>query len=60
MRNVLAADGCTVITKGKRIALTAPVLGVDPQADWAPPGVRQVLRATGSTDYLQCRIADQR
>jgi len=60
VRNVLAADGCTVIMKGKRIALTAPVLGVDPRADWAPPGARQILRATGSTDYLQCRIATQR
>ena len=60
VRNVLAADGCTVIMRGKRIALTAPALGVDPQANWAPPGVCHILRAIGSADYVQFRIAEQR
>ncbi|MGX7728511.1 nitroreductase family deazaflavin-dependent oxidoreductase [Rhodococcus sp. 2H158] len=57
VRNVLAAGGCTLHTRGRRIDLVDPVLGRDPAVRWAPPGVRTVLRTTGSVEYLDAAVA---
>nr|WP_240918731.1 nitroreductase family deazaflavin-dependent oxidoreductase [Rhodococcus sp. 14C212] len=56
VRNVLAAGGCTLHTRGRRIDLVDPVLGRDPAARWAPPGVRTLLRTTGSVEYLDAAV----
>ncbi|AXY52360.1 hypothetical protein D092_11520 [Rhodococcus ruber Chol-4] len=57
VRNVRAAGGCTLHHRGRRLDLVDPVLGRDPTAGWAPPGVRQVLRATGSVEFLDTAVA---
>ncbi len=43
VRNVLAAGGCEIVTRCRRIALTQPRLVPDPDHRWAPPVVRQIL-----------------
>ncbi|WP_068163789.1 nitroreductase family deazaflavin-dependent oxidoreductase [Rhodococcus phenolicus] len=57
LRNVRAAGGCVVITRGRTVTLTAPRTGHDPGAAWAPPPVRWVLTTIGATDYLDCTAA---
>lgn len=56
VRNVVAAGGCEVESRGKRFKLEEPWIGRDPAADWAPPGVRHLLRALNVEYYLQCRV----
>ncbi|MCQ4120075.1 nitroreductase family deazaflavin-dependent oxidoreductase [Rhodococcus tibetensis] len=57
VRNVLAAGGCTIETRGKTVALTDPRLVEDSSHLWAPPGVRTVLRALSVDSYLECAQA---
>lgn len=52
VRNVVAAGGCTVTTRGRRVELVAPRLVHDPTRAWAPPVVRQLLGLLGVTDSL--------
>lgn len=54
--NVVAAGGVDIATRGRLVTLTAPVLGDDPAASWAPAPVRWTLRRVGAPTYLQCRI----
>ncbi|HEU5440648.1 MAG TPA: nitroreductase family deazaflavin-dependent oxidoreductase [Ktedonobacterales bacterium] len=53
VRNVLAADGCEIVTRGRRIRLAHPRLITDPPMPWAPLPVRLILRATGVTEYMR-------
>lgn len=53
VRNVLAADGCELITRGQRITLTHPRLFTDFNKRWAPPLVRFFLGVTGITQCLR-------
>lgn len=57
LRNVRAAGGCTVITRGRTVSLTNPRPGHDPAAAWAPTPVRWVLTTLGAGDYLDCTVA---
>ncbi|MEE2032470.1 nitroreductase family deazaflavin-dependent oxidoreductase [Rhodococcus chondri] len=57
VRNVRAAGGATLLTRGRRIPVLAPRIGHDPTAGWAPPPVRAMLRAVGAPDYLDCTAA---
>lgn len=52
VRNVLAAGGCTLLTRGRRITLVDPRLVHDPSRSWAPPVVRQVLGVIGAADSM--------
>ncbi|MEU5843618.1 nitroreductase family deazaflavin-dependent oxidoreductase [Rhodococcus sp. NPDC047139] len=54
VRNVCAAGGAVVHTRGRAVPVTGPRIGHDPQADWAPLPVRWALRAIGAPDYLDC------
>ncbi|MBS9371998.1 nitroreductase family deazaflavin-dependent oxidoreductase [Rhodococcus sp. B50] len=54
VRNVCAAGGAVVHTRGKAVPVTAPRLGSDAQASWAPLPVRVALQAIGAHDYLDC------
>ncbi|WP_077041653.1 nitroreductase family deazaflavin-dependent oxidoreductase [Rhodococcus sp. MTM3W5.2] len=56
VRNVLAAGHVDITTRGRLVSLTDPRLVTDPSANWAPHGVRLVLRRVGADTYLQCRI----
>jgi deazaflavin-dependent oxidoreductase (nitroreductase family) len=52
VRNVLAAGGCELLTRGRWVRLTAPRLVTDRARRWAPPLVRHVLHLTGVTQDL--------
>jgi deazaflavin-dependent oxidoreductase (nitroreductase family) len=58
VRNVLAAGGCEIETRGRRIRLDSPMLVEDNSRRWAPLPVRRILGLIGANQYLQCRIAD--
>lgn len=53
VRNVLAAGGCAIVTRGRRINLTNPRFFSDTRKTWAPPPVRVFLRATGMSACLR-------
>lgn len=53
VRNVLAAGGCEIMTRGRRVGLTHPRLITDPRMPWAPLPVRLILRASGTTGYMR-------
>ncbi len=57
VRNVLAAGGCTIRTRRHDVTLTAPRLGSDPKASWAPYPARFVLPRVGAVQYLDCTVA---
>ena len=58
VRNVMAAGGCTIETRRRRIALTHPRIVRDPSRRWAPPVVRQVLGMTRAYEYMQLTVVD--
>lgn len=53
VRNVQAAGGCQIVTRGRRISLTNPRLVTDPRLQWAPPLVRLILGLTNVPQYLR-------
>jgi deazaflavin-dependent oxidoreductase (nitroreductase family) len=55
VRNVLAAGGCEVETRGQRVALTAPEIVHDPEGTRVPPPVRPILRAARVYDFMVMR-----
>ncbi|WP_193314926.1 nitroreductase family deazaflavin-dependent oxidoreductase [Georgenia thermotolerans] len=57
VRNVLAAGGCRVRTRGRWVELTNPRLVHDPGRTWAPPVVRQILGLTRTPDSLVLDVA---
>lgn len=58
VRNVMAAGRCEIETRGKRIALANPRIIDDPQRQWAPLIVRQVLGAIHASQYMQLTTDD--
>ncbi len=48
VRNILAAGGCDLLTRGRVIHLTDPRVINDPGYRWAPPPVRLALRLVGA------------
>lgn len=52
VRNVLAAGGCDVTTRGRRIHLTDPVLTHDPNNTGLPAPARMILRRIGADECL--------
>jgi deazaflavin-dependent oxidoreductase (nitroreductase family) len=58
VRNVMAAGGCEIQTRRKRITLTQPCILNDARRSWAPPLVRQVLGVVGASQYMQLAVAD--
>lgn len=53
VRNVLAAGGCALETRGTVYQLSAPVIVHDPGHHRFPPLVRIIPRVGGVTDYLR-------
>lgn len=53
VRNVLAAGGCELETRGMIYRLSAPVVVHDPSHRRFPPFVRIIPRIGGVTDYLR-------
>lgn len=57
VRNVLAADGCELQTRGRTVQLVSPRLFHDEQRRGIRPLERQVLRALNVTDFLSLTSA---
>lgn len=53
VRNVEAAGGCELVTRGRRVRLTNPRIVTDPSRRWAPLPVRLVLGIIGASQYLR-------
>jgi deazaflavin-dependent oxidoreductase (nitroreductase family) len=57
VKNVVAAGGCTLRTRGRDVRLIDPELFVDPSRQLMPFVVRIVLRFDRATEFLRMRIA---
>jgi deazaflavin-dependent oxidoreductase (nitroreductase family) len=57
VKNVVAAGGCTLRTRGRDVRLVAPELFVDPDRRLMPHVVRGLLRFDRATEFLRMRIA---
>jgi deazaflavin-dependent oxidoreductase (nitroreductase family) len=57
VRNVLAAGGCELVTRGRRYRLDQPQIEHDESRSLAPPATRPILRVLGAADFLRMRIA---
>lgn len=58
VKNVLAAESCSIETRGRVVELVEPELITDPKLQPAPPHVRFVeRRIAGANQYLKMRPA---
>jgi deazaflavin-dependent oxidoreductase (nitroreductase family) len=53
VRNVLAAGGCDLVTRGRTVHLTAPEIFHDETRRHVPRPVRPLLRMMGVADFLR-------
>jgi hypothetical protein len=53
VKNVLAAGGCELRTRGKKYQLSAPKVVRDPSRKRFPFPVRLVLRTVGADEYME-------
>ena len=58
VRNVLAAGGCDMTTRGRRVHLVDPELIVDPERRLVPQPVRVFLGLLRVTEFLRMRAAE--
>ena len=56
VKNVLAAGGCELQTRGKKYQLSAPNVVRDPTRRRFPIPVRPVLRIVGADEYMELTI----
>jgi deazaflavin-dependent oxidoreductase (nitroreductase family) len=59
VKNVLAAGCCELVTRGRRVRLTAPELRHDPDRRAVPALVRLPLRLLRVTDFLELTLEDR-
>jgi deazaflavin-dependent oxidoreductase (nitroreductase family) len=57
VKNVLAAGGCELKTRGKRYELSAPHVVHDPTRRRFPIPVRLVLRTVGANEYMELSVS---
>jgi hypothetical protein len=57
VKNVVAASGCTLRTRGRAVRLIEPEVFIDPSRRLMPLVVRIVLRFERATEFLRMRIA---
>ena len=53
VKNVLAAGGCELVTRGRTVRLTAPELFHDETRRHVPRLVRPILRMMGVADFMR-------
>jgi hypothetical protein len=53
VRNVLAAGGCEVETRGHLIHLAHPRIVIDKQRSLVPQPIRPILKAIGVTEFME-------
>lgn len=58
VKNVLAAGGCELRTRGKIYQLSSPNVVRDPTRRRFPVPVRLVLRVVGADEYMELSIAE--
>ncbi|HVV10351.1 nitroreductase family deazaflavin-dependent oxidoreductase [Amycolatopsis sp.] len=58
VRNVLAAGGCELETRGRTVKLTGPRVVHDESRETMPLGVRQILGLIGVSDFLYLRLPE--
>ncbi len=56
VKNVLAAGGCELKTRGKEYSLSAPKVVRDPTRRRFPIPVRFVLRIVGADEYMELSV----
>ena len=56
VKNVVAAGGCELKTRGKKYPLAAPKVVRDPTRRRFPIPVRAVLRIVGADEYMELSI----
>jgi deazaflavin-dependent oxidoreductase (nitroreductase family) len=59
VKNVLAAGGCQLETRGRRYQLTAPTIVHDPTRRRFPLPVRVILGLVGANDFMQLSVASK-
>jgi hypothetical protein len=57
VKNVLAADCCTLRTRGRELTLSAPKLVHDSARTGTRPLERRILRMLGVDDFLDLSVA---
>lgn len=57
VRNVLAAGGCEIETRGRRIRLVEPEIIHDPRRRFVSAPVRAILGALRVSDFMRLREA---
>lgn len=55
VRNVMAAGGCDVLTRGRRLRLSKPEIVHDPRRLLVPAPVRAILARVGVEDFMVLR-----
>lgn len=55
VRNVLAAGGCDVETRGRRVQVGDPLIVPDERHERFPAPIRPILSALGVTELLELR-----
>lgn len=60
VKNVLAAGGCVLETRGVRYQLTAPTIVHDPSRLQFPFPARMILGIVGANEYIQLAVAVSR
>ena len=53
VKNVLAAGGCELLTRGRRVRLRNPHIETDPSSKWAPRPVRLALSLFRAPQYMR-------
>jgi deazaflavin-dependent oxidoreductase (nitroreductase family) len=56
VKNIVAAGGCELVTRGRTIRLSTPVLFTDPKRSAMPLPVRLFLGPLRVTEFLRMRI----
>jgi hypothetical protein len=57
LKNVVAAGGCEIETRGRRIRLVQPELIEDGELRYLPPPARVIERLNGVTETVRMRVA---
>jgi len=60
VKNVLAAGGCELRTRGKKYHLTSPKIVRDPTRRRFPAPVRIILQVVGADEYIELSIQNRR
>ena len=55
VRNVLAAGGCEITTRGATVRLSDPVIVTDASVAWAPAPARPLLRLFNVDQHMRLR-----